>query len=172
MIYLQLFIVFFRVGLFAFGGAYSFIPLMEKEVVERYGWMERDEFLEVSGITTVFPGAISVKYATYVGYKKGGVFGALAANTGNFLPPAILIMALIPLYMKYRHSSALSGSMEMVRIAVFAMIIAAAFKLIGIESLAVPKTVLFAVLFGILFFLSGIHPAFIIIFAGILGVLI
>ncbi len=172
MTWLALFFVFFKTGLFALGGAYSFIPLLEKEVVERREWMDSEEFLEISGITTVFPGAISVKYATYVGYKQGGAAGAAAANIGNFLPPAFLIMAFMPLYLKYRHSTYLSGSFEMVRIAVFAMIVAAGFKLMGAASFSFTKTVLGGLIFGLLFLFGGVHPALIIIAAAVAGLFI
>ena len=61
----NLFLSFFRVGLLAIGGAYSFLPLIEKEIVERYHWLTKEEFLDISGLVQIFPGAISIKYATY-----------------------------------------------------------------------------------------------------------
>lgn len=60
----NLFLSFFRIGSFAIGGAYFFLPLLEKELVEKYHWLTKEEFLEVLGIVKVFPGAISIKYAT------------------------------------------------------------------------------------------------------------
>ena len=92
MILFKIFFSFFRIGLFAIGGAYSFLPLIQKEVVERYQWLTKEEFLEVLGVVKIFPGAISIKFATYTGYKVAGIPGAVVANIGNLLPPVVLIL--------------------------------------------------------------------------------
>src|SRR3989338_5322231 len=110
VILINLFLAFLRVGLFAIGGAYSFLPLIEKEVVQRHHWLTREEFLDVQGITQVFPGAISIKYATYTGYKMAGFLGAFLANLGNFLAPALLIIFATTFYAKYKNASAFKGS--------------------------------------------------------------
>jgi hypothetical protein len=85
MVLVQLFIAFLKIGLFAFGGAYSFVPLIEREVVQNHQWLAKAEFLEILGIVKVFPGAISIKFATYTGYKVAGVPGAIVANFANIL---------------------------------------------------------------------------------------
>lgn len=172
MILIKLFISFFKSGMFAVGGAYSFLPLIEREVVQKYGWLTKDEFMDVLGMVGIFPGAISIKYATYVGYKMAGVLGVLAANFGNFIPPVLLILGASLLYNQYKEIPAVKGAFNMVRIAVFAMIIAVAFKLVGIKYLVSLKALIFAALFFIAFFLGKIHPVFIILGAGVLGVLI
>ncbi len=169
MILIKLFFSFFKIGLFAVGGAYSFLPLIENEVVQKHGWLTKGEFLEILGITVIFPGAISIKYATYVGYKIAGIPGVLLANLGNFLPPALLIIGATMLYKEYKDVQAVKGAFNMVRVAMFAMIIAVAFKLIGIKNLASFKSVLFAVIFLGLFFSGKLNPAFIIIGAGLIG---
>ena len=101
MILFELFLAFFRVGLFAIGGAYSFLPLIEKEVVERYQWLTKEEFLDILGITKIFPGAISVKYATYTGYKIAGVPGIIVTNLGNLIAPIVLVLFASLFYAKY-----------------------------------------------------------------------
>jgi chromate transporter len=79
MILLKLLVVFAKIGLFAFGGAYSFLPLMEREVVETRQWLDKTQFLEAVGMAKMFPGANSIKLATYTGYKVAGVPGAVVA---------------------------------------------------------------------------------------------
>jgi len=169
MIFIQLFLAFLRVALFAIGGAYSFLPLIEKEVTQRYHWLSREEFLDVQGITQVLPGAISIKYATYTGYKMGGFFGALLANLGNILPPALLVIFASAFYNKYKNDPAFKGAFEAIRFCVFAMIIAVAFQVMDMRSLLQAKGILIVVLSLAIFLFTKIHPATIIILAGILG---
>lgn len=169
MILLKLFVAFFKVGCFAIGGAYSLLPLIENEVVQRYGWLTRSEFLDVMGITLIIPGAISVKYCTYVGYKIAGIPGVLMANLGNFLPPALLVIGATMLYKEYKELPRVKGAFNMIRIAVFSMIIAVAFQLIGVKYLTTFKNIIIAVCFLIIFVFGKIHPAFIIIGAGLVG---
>lgn len=165
----NLFLAFLRVGLFAIGGAYSFLPLIEKEVVQRYHWLTREEFLDVQGITQVFPGAISIKYATYTGYKIAGFPGALLANLGNILAPTLLVIFASVFYTKYKNTPAFKGAFEAIRFCVFAMIIAVAFQTIDIRNLMQAKGILIVVLSFAIFIFTKIHPAIIIISAGILG---
>ena len=91
---IDLFVSFFKVGSFSFGGAFSLIPLIEKEVVQNHTWLTQDEFLKILGVVQIFPGAISIKYATYTGYKVAGVPGAVIANLGNLITPAGIIVVV------------------------------------------------------------------------------
>lgn len=169
MVLVSLFLAFLRVGLFAIGGAYSFLPLIEKEVVQKYHWLTREEFLDVQGITQVFPGAISIKYATYTGYKIAGFLGALLANLGNILAPTLLVIFASVFYVKYRNASGFKSAFEAIRFCVFAMIIAVAFQTVDIRSLAQFRNMLIVVLSFAIFIFTKINPAIIIILAGILG---
>jgi len=172
MILLQIFWAFLRIGIFAIGGAYSFLPLIQKEVVERYGWLTKEEFLEVLGIVKIFPGAISIKFATYTGYKMAGVPGAIVANFANMLSPVILIIAATYLYSHYKTSPSVKNAFSMVQLVVFAMIIAVAFQTVQIAELWQWKNLLVIVGAFALFLFTKIHPAFIIVGAGVLGILL
>ncbi|MBN2406932.1 MAG: chromate transporter [Elusimicrobia bacterium] len=164
----RIFVTFFKIGLFAIGGAYSFLPLMEREFVDKYGWLSKSEFMDVWGITSVFPGAICIKFSTYVGYKLAGIAGVMLASLGIILPPALLILGTTFLYREYKDISPVKSAFRMIRIAVFSMIIAAAFKL-GLSELVSARAVIMAVCFFVIFAASSIHPAFIIMAAGVLG---
>jgi chromate transporter len=171
MILFDLFFAFFKIGLFAVGGAYSFLPLIEKEVVENYRWLTKPEFLDVLGAIQIFPGAISIKYATYTGYKLAGIPGAIAANLGNFVAPAALIMAAAALYIKYKEFPPLKNSFAMIQLVVFAMILAVAFRAVEMKALLQFRGLLVAAIAFVLFAFTKVHPAFIIVGAGILGAL-
>lgn len=172
MLYWQLFLSFFKIGLFAIGGAYSFLPLTEREIVDKYGWLSKSEFLDISGFVKIFPGAISVKYATYTGYKMGGIAGAFIANFANFLAPAVCVMAGSFFYLKYRNIPQVKGAFNMIQIAVFSMIIAVAFQTISLSQLSNWYSMVAVALAFALFMYTKIEPAFVIVLAGLAGALL
>ena len=169
MALLQLFVAFLKIGLFAFGGAYSFVPLIEREVVQNHQWLAKPEFMEILGIVKVFPGAISIKFATYTGYKVAGVPGAVVANFANILAPVVFIVLASLLYSKYKDVPFVKGSLEMIQYAVFAMIIAVGVQLVDKTGIWQFKNAIVVVAAFALFFLTKIHPAFIITAAAIYG---
>jgi len=169
MVLLKLFTAFLKIGLFAFGGAYTFVPLIEREVVQNNQWLAKAEFLEILGIVKVFPGAISIKFATYTGYKVAGVPGAIVANFGNIMAPVLFIMAVSLVYSKYKDVPFIKGCLEMIQYAVFAMIIAVGIQLVDkVGIFQVKNSVVVLVAFA-LFVLTRIHPAFIIMGAALYG---
>ncbi len=169
MILFQIFLVFFRIGLFAIGGAYSFLPLIEKDVVERYHWLTRQEFLDVLGIVKIFPGAISVKFATYTGNKVAGIPGAIVANIANLLSPVILVLVATYFYNQYKTLPHVKNAFNTIQVVIFAMIIAVAFQTVGVNNLTNWKNVVLVVIAFGLFLFTKVHPAFIIIGAGLIG---
>lgn len=169
MILFKLFLVFTKISLFAIGGAYSFLPLLEKELVQKYQWMGKEEFLDILGMVKIFPGAISVKYATYAGYKMAGIYGAIVANIGNLLGPMSFVILASSLYAKYKNLPGVKGAFNMIQLAVFAMIIAVAFQLIDVSQAVQLRSLLIIVISFALFMYTEINPVLIIIGAGVLG---
>jgi chromate transporter len=169
MILLKLFFVFFRVALFAIGGAYSFLPLMEKELVDNYHWLDKNEFGDVISMSELFPGAISIKFATYAGYKVAGVPGVIVANFANMLPPLLLMLLISLVYAKFKHIDVVKGALEMARYAVIALIVGIALKMINVGDLAQFKYLIVILISFALFVFTKIHPAFIIIGAALYG---
>ena len=96
---LDLFKVFFKIGLFTFGGGYAMIPFIQKEIVEKNGWITDEEILDMFAIAEATPGVIAVNTATFVGYKISGFFGSFFATLGVVLP-SFLIILLIAYYIK------------------------------------------------------------------------
>jgi len=169
MTLLNLFLAFLRIGLFAIGGAYSFLPLIEKEVVDKYQWLSKSEFLDILGVVKVLPGAISIKFATYTGFKVAGIPGAIVTNLGNILGPASMIIFASALYSRYKDVPSVHGAFNVIQLVVFSMILAVAFQLVSSSQLLSIKNVLIIAISFLLFFFTKIHPAIIIIAAGILG---
>ena len=172
MLLLKLFAVFLRIGFLAFGGAYSFLPLIEREVVQYHHWLEKSEFLEVLGIVKIFPGAISIKFATYTGYKVAGVPGAIVANLANLLPPVLFITLASLFYSKYKEIPLIKAGLATVQYAVFAMIIAVAIQLVDKSHIFQLKHIIVIAGSLVLFLFTKLHPAFIIIGAGALGAIL
>ena len=169
MILVKLFMAFFKIALFAFGGAYSFLPLMKSELVQNQQWLEKAEYLEIIGITKLFPGAISIKFATYTGYKIAGVPGAIIANIANVLPPVLFVMVASLLYSRYKEIPFIKSAFEMVQYAIFAMLIAVAIQLVDKNQIFQLRHIIIIMASFGLFFYANIHPAFIIAATGILG---
>lgn len=103
--YLDLFYVFFKIGLFTFGGGYAMISQIREYVVEKKQWLTEDELVEMITIAESTPGPIAINMATYVGYKQGKVFGSILSTIGVVLAP-FTIMFIISLFldefMKYK----------------------------------------------------------------------
>lgn len=127
---LNLFLAFLKVGSFSFGGAYSLMPIIENEIVKNHQWISNDEFLKVLGMVEIVPGAISIKFATYTGYKVAGIPGAIVANIGNLLTPAVLILFVSYFYNLFEKNTYVTKSFEGIKFAIIGMILAIMLKYI------------------------------------------
>ncbi len=96
--YFILFLTFFKIGLFTFGGGYAMIPLIQQEVTDKKKWMRAEEVADIIAISESTPGPLSINAATYVGYKVAGVLGAIFATFGLVLP-AFAIIYVISLFL-------------------------------------------------------------------------
>jgi chromate transporter len=173
MTLIKLFLIFLKIGLMAVGGAYSFIPLLEKEIVDNNQWLTSEEFLDVLGMVKIFPGAISIKFATYTGYKVGGVPGVIVSNLGNLIGPIALVLLATTLYVRFKNSSRIEGAFKMIQLAVFSMIIAVALQMVDVNrlmNLSMPGILIIVISF-LLLFLTKSHSMFVILGAGAVGAL-
>lgn len=104
MIYFQIFLAFFIPNIIGYGGGPATIPLIEHEVVDKYGWMTTEEFSDVLALGNALPGPIATKMAAYVGYDQGGVLGAFIALFATVGPSLILMLLLLGLLYRNRNS--------------------------------------------------------------------
>ena len=91
---LQVFWSFFKIGAFTFGGGYAMIPLIQKEAVEKRGWVTDDDILDIIAIAESTPGPIAINSATFVGYRAAGILGSAMATLGVVLPSFVIILAI------------------------------------------------------------------------------
>jgi chromate transporter len=169
--FIELLISFLKVGSFSFGGAYSLIPLIEREVVQNHNWLTQDEFLRVLGMVEVFPGAISIKFATYTGFKVAGVPGAIIANIGNFIMPATIIMVAAYFYTQYEKNEFVVKIFTGIKFAIVGMIVAIMYQY-AVKNFVEVTSLLFLVIGALLILLFNLHPAYVVIIAGMLAIFI
>ncbi|WP_461613953.1 chromate transporter [Clostridium sp. Marseille-QA1073] len=100
---LQMFITFFKIGSFTFGGGYAMIPLIEKEVVDKHNWLTKEEFLDIIVISQTFPGALAINSCTFIGYKIGNFPGAILGLLGVTLPSFFIILLIAMFFAKFRN---------------------------------------------------------------------
>lgn len=115
MIYWKIFLANFTSNILGYGGGPATIPLLEHEVVNRYGWFTTHEFSEMVALGNGLPGPISTKLAAYVGYEQGGILGSFIGLFASVAPSLILMIALLGLLLKFKESPKVKRLTQIVR---------------------------------------------------------
>lgn len=126
---LRLFLVFLKIGAFTFGGGYAMIPVIERELADKRGMVERGDLLDVIAIAESTPGPIAVNAATFIGMKCAGFSGALLATVGVVLPAFMVMLAVSALFQAFRWMKVVSYAFMGVRAGVLALIVRAAYTM-------------------------------------------
>jgi len=133
-LYLDLFLTFFKIGAFTFGGGYAMLPMVEQEVMA-HNWMTMNELINFIAVSESTPGSFAVNVSTYIGTVTGGLAGAIAATLGVVTPSFLIILIVAKSYEAFRKSRAVQGVMSGLRPTVVG--------LIGTALISVGKTVFF-----------------------------
>lgn len=166
--YCELFYSFFKIGTFTIGGGYAMIPLMEQEIVDRRGWLSREEFLNQLALSQSMPGVLAVNMATGLGYRLRGLRGAFSAIAGNIVMPVLFIITLAMLFRHFRDNPFVERFFMGVRPAVVALIAAPVFRLA--QSAKVTwATCWIPILAALLIWLFDVSPILVILAAVVLG---
>ncbi|MBO4285957.1 MAG: chromate transporter [Bacilli bacterium] len=126
---LLLMLTFMKIGLFTFGGGYAMIPLIQKEAVEKKGWVTNTEMLEIIGIAESTPGPVAVNTATYVGYKQAGVWGAICATLGLAIPSFVIIYLISLIYETFMSWHVVDAMFKGIKVGVILLLLNAVIKL-------------------------------------------
>ncbi|MBQ4641994.1 MAG: chromate transporter [Oscillospiraceae bacterium] len=118
----KVFITFFKIGAFTFGGGYAMIPLIQKETVETHHWISDEDILEIVAIAESTPGPIAINAATFVGYRTCGVWGSVCATLGVVLPSFILIYAISFVLRQFQSLKAVRYAFYGIRAGVLALL--------------------------------------------------
>ncbi|MBN2617600.1 MAG: chromate transporter [Spirochaetales bacterium] len=130
MTYIDLFLVFFQVGLFSIGGGLAAIPLIQHQIVTLHGWMNFTEFTDLISIAQMTPGPIAINSATFIGMRIAGFPGAIIATIGCIIPSAIIVTILAYLYKKHSNLRVVQGILSGLKPAIVALIASSGLKIL------------------------------------------
>lgn len=172
MILIQLFLAFARIGLFAFGGGYATLPLIEKEIINRLHWLTYGELVKVVTISELTPGPIAVNAATFVGYKLNGVVGAIVATIGVCLPSVVIIFIIVRFLKIFQTNIWVDRVIKGLRPAVIALVASAAFfMVVEGRGIADTKGAVIAIVSFLIIRSRKVNPIAVLILAGISGII-
>lgn len=169
--YLDLFLIFFKIGAFTFGGGYAMIPLIKKEIVDNKGWVKNDEIVDLFAIAQTIPGAIAINSSSLVGYKIAGKKGAIISTLGVILPSFMIISIIAAFFTKISDYPQVKAIFEGINASVVALILIAS---INISKAAIKDKFTFSItiLTVIAIVIFDINPIFTILLGAVPGLII
>jgi len=164
----SIFYCFLKIGPVTFGGGYSMIPVIEKEIVDKERWMESEDVADVFAVAGSVPGALAINSATLIGFRLAGLPGALAAMAGVLLPTFAIVLLLAVLFMQWNDHPAIEAAFQGIRASVVALICYAGYK---ISKTAIMDRMTFAVtvIAVLLLLFAKLHPVVLIVCGFIAG---
>ncbi len=168
---LQLFLIFAKIGAVTFGGGYAMLPILQREVVDKYKWAETDELLDYFAIGQCTPGIIAVNTATFIGHKNKGIPGGIFATLGVITPSIIIITIITAFIRNFTDIPVVIHAFNGIRICVCVLILNAVLKLAKTALVDVWACVIFAVVF-ILSAFFDFSAALLVLCAGVVGYII
>jgi len=167
-----LFVAFFRIGAFTFGGGLAMLPMIQKEIVEKHQWATDKEVMDYYAIGQCTPGIIAVNTATFIGYKRKGVIGAVVATAGLVCPSLIIIttIAMSIEHFQFQNNPTVKHAFEGIRIAVVALIANTVSKLFKASVKDWLGMLIFGTSFVTIAFLK-LAPTYAVIASALLGII-
>ncbi|MBS5860810.1 chromate transporter [bacterium] len=147
MIYLQLFLEFFHIGLFSFGGGYATLPFLY-HIAENQGWYTTKQLTDMIAVSSITPGPVGVNVATFAGYTTSGILGALVATTSVILPSLIIVVIISKLLEQFKHNKYVKSVIYSIKPAGCGLLGAVAVDMF-LTDLSVKGVVLLLILFGL-----------------------
>lgn len=167
---IEMFIAFFKIGAFTFGGGYAMIPLIEEEVVNNKKWIEKDEFMDILVVSQSLPGALAVNCSIFLGYKIAGFLGAIMALLAVILPSFSIILLIAAFFMQFRNNYYVNAGFMGINAAVPLLVLVGAISLSkGLEKNT--RTIITIIVALIALIVFDIHPVIVIIASALYGVI-
>ena len=142
--YFELFWLFAKIGVCTFGGGYAMLPILQRELVEKRGWVREEELTDYFAIGQCTPGVIAVNTATFVGHKLKGATGGVVATLGVVFPSIVIIMVIAAFLQNFAHLPVVIHAFNGVRACVCALILSSVLKLRKSTVLDLPTALIFA----------------------------
>jgi chromate transporter len=169
-IYWTAFKTFFKIGAFTLGGGYAMIPIIEAEVVDKYKWVDKEQFLDLIAVSQSCPGVFAINVSTFIGYKLRGMKGAICTTLGTALPSFLIILAIAMFFSQFEDNKIVAAMFRGIRPAVVALIAAPTFNLAKSAHISLTNCWI-PIVAALLIWALKVNPVFIIIAAGIGGYL-
>lgn len=166
----ELFLIFCRIGGFTFGGGYAMLPIIQKEIVEKRNWATDEEIIDYYAIGQCTPGIIAINTATFIGYKKKGIFGAIFATTGMVFPSIIIITAIGKFFQHFQDYEIIQNAFGGIRVVVVALIVNTVINMYKKSVNDNTGTIIFLISFIAIGFMK-ISPILIIIVSALIGII-
>ncbi|MPW26185.1 chromate transporter [Alkalibaculum sp. M08DMB] len=167
-----LFIVFFRVGLFTFGGGYAMIPILEEAVIDTYQWLSHAEFIDIIAISEMTPGVIAVNMATFLGTRASGtIIGGIVATLGVVLPSSIIVYLISHYFKKFKDNIYIQKILTFIRQGVPGIIATAAYTLFK-GAIIDYKSVIILLIVTFLIIKKRTNPILLLLGSALAGILI
>ena len=160
--FFQLFWTYLKIGTFTLGGGYAMLPLIQREVVERKGWIDEKEFLNMIALAQAAPGLIAVNSAIFIGWRVGGWRGICGAVLGAVLPSFLIILSIAMVFSEWKELPAVEAAFKGIRPAVVALIAAPLVKLAKAAKISW-ATALIPVTAVLLIWLLHVNPVWVIL---------
>ena len=170
MLYFQLFWTYLKIGTFTIGGGYVMLSMIEREIVDRKGWIDREEFMNMIALAQAAPGLIAANSAIFIGWRIGGWRGVIATVLGAVLPSFLIILAIAMLFQDYKDYPAVEAIFKGIRPAVVALIAAPLCRMAKNAKITW-TTALIPIAGALLIWLAGLSPIWI-IFVTVLATLL
>ena len=169
-LYLKLFISFFKIGAFTFGGGWAMIPLIEREVVDKQNWIKREDFVDALAIAQSLPGVLAVNISILIGNKLRGLKGCLMATLGTILPSFLIILAIAIWIVQTYDNPVVERIFKGIRPAVVALIVSPVFSTAKTARINI-KTVIIPIIVALSIWLGGVSPIWFVLLGAIGGIL-
>ena len=169
-LYLKLFISFFKIGAFTFGGGWAMIPLIEREVVDKQNWIKREDFVDALAIAQSLPGVLAVNISILIGNKLRGLKGCLTATLGTILPSFLIILAIAIWFVQTYDNPVVERIFKGIRPAVVALIVSPVFSTAKTARINI-KTVIIPIIVALSIWLGGVSPIWFVLLVAIGGIL-
>lgn len=167
----DLYVSWFKMGLFTFGGGYAMLPMIQKEVIEKHHWATEEEVMDYYAIGQCTPGIIAVNTATFVGYYQKGVIGGIAATLGVISPSIIIISLIASVLSNFAEITIVQNALAGIRVAVCFLMGTSILKLWKSSVKDITGIVLFVIALLLAYF-ANVSVVIIVVLAGVAGIVL